>query len=199
MAIPTAPVFHAEGAALDADAHARSDDPAVLERLMVEHRTTVIRYAMRLCVSPADAEDAAQEALLALSRYFRSLRSVAALSTWLFTAVRTHCVRLARRSARHVLDPDGEVADPARSPEDEVVDAQLRVRLSMIIADLEPGHREVLIRRDVLEQPAAEVAAAMGIGVDAAKSRLHRARAEVKSTLLRSLAEPTPVRKARVA
>ena len=180
---------------------AESDDPAVLERLMIEHRTMVIRYAMRLCVSPADAEDAAQEALLALSRYFRSLRSVAALSTWLFTAVRTHCVRLARRSARHLLEPslDEEALDPARSPEDELVDAQLRVRLSTIIASLDPGAREVLLRRDVLEEPAGDVAAALGISVEATKSRLHRARADVKATLLRSLGDPTPARKMRTA
>jgi DNA-directed RNA polymerase specialized sigma24 family protein len=46
---------------------------------------------MRLCISPADAEDATQEALLALARYVGSLREVAALSRWLFLAVRQTC------------------------------------------------------------------------------------------------------------
>ena len=58
---------------------ARNGDATALEELMLARRTEVVRYAMRLCVSPEDAEDAAQEALLALSRYIGRLREVAAL------------------------------------------------------------------------------------------------------------------------
>src|SRR5690242_10031845 len=85
---------------------ARAGDAAALDELMRLCRTTVVRYAVRLCVSPEDAEDAAQEALLALSRYITALREVAALSSWLFLAVRTHCTRLARRSLRKALAAD---------------------------------------------------------------------------------------------
>src|SRR4051794_38241666 len=63
---------------------ARAGDAAALEALMQEHRAEVVRYAVRLCLSPEDAEDAAQEALIALSRYIGALREVAALSSWLF-------------------------------------------------------------------------------------------------------------------
>ena len=42
---------------------ARAGDPAALEELMRERRAQVVRYAMRLCISPADAEDARREAL----------------------------------------------------------------------------------------------------------------------------------------
>jgi RNA polymerase sigma factor (sigma-70 family) len=166
---------------------ASAGDAGALEELLREQRTTVVRYAMRLCISPEDAEDAAQEALLALSRYVGALREAAALSSWLFTAVRTHCLRLARRSLRKALvrgDPGDELADLAPSAEDQLVDEQLRWRLAAVIAALEPTAREVLLRRDVLGQPAAEVAAELGITVDAVKSRLHRARAEAKSRLL---------------
>ena len=41
---------------------ARAGDPVALEALMRQHRAQVVRYAMRLCISPADAEDATQEA-----------------------------------------------------------------------------------------------------------------------------------------
>lgn len=163
-------------------------DPEALEALLRERRTEVVRYAMRLCVSPADVEDAAQEALLALARYIGALREVAALSRWLFLAVRTHCIRLARRSLRHVLSgAPGPVALEGPSAEDQLVDHQLRHRLAHIIAGLDPVSREVLVRRDVLEEPASEAAAALGLSVPALKSRLHRARAEVKATLLAQL------------
>jgi RNA polymerase sigma-70 factor (ECF subfamily) len=168
---------------------ARAGDPAALEALMRERRAQVVRYAMRLCISPADAEDATQEALIALSRYVGVLREVAALSTWLFAAVRTHCTRLARRSLRYALAGDDRepLALEGPSPEEQLVDRQLRQRLSMILGELDPALRDVIVRRDVMGESASEAAAAVGITVEALKSRLHRARQEVKRRLLRSI------------
>lgn len=169
-------------------AAARAGDPAALEALLRARRTEVVRYAMRLCVSPADAEDATQEALLALSRYISALREVAALSRWLFLAVRTHCIRLARRSLRHVVMPDGaELTLEGPDAADQLVDRQLRHRLAKIVASLQPGLRDALLRRDVLGETAPQAAAALGLSVDALKSRLHRARGEVKRRLLADL------------
>lgn len=157
------------------------------------HRAQVVRYAMRLCISPEDAEDATQEALLALARYVGSLREVAALSRWLFLAVRTHCMRYARRSMRHMLSLDGdsplELEGP--SPEEQLVDRQLRQRIAVIFGELDGDTREVLLRRDVLGESADQAAAALELSVPALKSRLHRARAEVKSRLLASLRQQT--------
>lgn len=168
---------------------ARAGDPDALETLLREQRTQVIRYAMRLCVSPADAEDATQEVLLSLARYIGALREVAALSSWLFSAVRTHCTRLARRSLRYALELDEgqplELEGP--NPEDQLVDHQLRQRLAVILSELDPALRDVIIRRDVLGQSARAAADELGLSVEGLKSRLHRARAETKRRLLASI------------
>jgi RNA polymerase sigma factor (sigma-70 family) len=171
---------------------ARAGDAVALEELLRERRTQVVRYAMRLCLSPEDAQDATQEVLLALARYVKALREVAALSTWLFLAVRTHCTRLARRSLRHALslDDGAPLAIEGASPEEQLVDRQLRERLSVVLSEIEPGLRDALLRRDVLGETAVDAARALGISVDALKSRLHRARREVKRRLLASLREP---------
>jgi RNA polymerase sigma factor (sigma-70 family) len=170
---------------------ARAGDPAALDALMREHRAQVIRYAMRLCISPADAEDATQEALIALSRYVGALREVAALSRWLFTAVRTHCTRLARRSLRHVfVDDETPLTLAGPTPEEQLVDRRLRERLAAILADLDPEQREVIIRRDVLGESAKTTADALGITVEAMKSRLHRARRTARDRLLASIRVP---------
>src|SRR3954467_1163047 len=98
---------------------ARAGNRAALEELLRERRTEVVRYAMRLCISPADAEDAVQDTLIALSRYIGQLRAAAALSRWLFLAARPHCVRLARRSLRHVVGlDDAPLAVEGPDPED---------------------------------------------------------------------------------
>jgi RNA polymerase sigma factor (sigma-70 family) len=145
---------------------ARAGDAAALEELMRERRAEVVRYAMRLCISPEDAEDATQEALLALSRYIRSLRAVAALSSWLFLAVRTHCLRLARRSLRYAMTLEGELALEGPTAEEQLVDRQLRHRISVIMSELDPALREVLIRRDVLGESANEAADALALSVN---------------------------------
>jgi RNA polymerase sigma factor (sigma-70 family) len=172
-------------------ARAQAGDARSLEQLLRLQRSQVVRYAMRLCISPEDAEDAAQEALIALARYVVALRRVAALSSWLFAAVRTHCTRLARRALRRRFSSDIEALSSERpGPEDLFVDEQLRLRLAAIIADIEPPLREVLVRRDVLGQSSDEVAHGLGITREAMKSRLHRARADVKRRLLAELARP---------
>jgi RNA polymerase sigma factor (sigma-70 family) len=175
---------------------ARAGDPAALEQLMREHRAEVVRYAMRLCISPEDAEDATQEALLALSRYIGSLREVAALSSWLFLAVRTHCLRLARRSIRHALSLDGDspLSLEGPTPEEQLVDRQLRHRIAIIVSEIDPGLRDVLIRRDVLGESAREAAEALGLSEEALKSRLHRARNELKRRLLASIQDGSRAR-----
>jgi RNA polymerase sigma-70 factor (ECF subfamily) len=171
---------------------ARSGDPNALEALLHERRAQVVRYAMRLCVSPEDAQDATQEVLLALARYVGALREVAALSSWLFVAVRTHCTRLARRSLRHALslDDGAPIALEGPTPEEQLVDRQLRQRLSVVLSEIDPLLRDALLRRDVLGESAIVAAEGLGISVDALKSRLHRARAEVKRRLLASLKTP---------
>jgi RNA polymerase sigma factor (sigma-70 family) len=170
---------------------AREGDAAALSRLMLERRAEVVRYAMRLCISSEDAQDATQEALLALARYARGLREVAALSRWLFLAVRTHCLRLARRSLRHALGHGAgeELALEGDTPEEQFADRQLRERLARVLADLDPLLRDALIRRDILGQSAAEAAAELGLTLPALKSRLHRGRAQARQALLASLAE----------
>lgn len=168
---------------------ARAGDAEALEALMKERRAQVIRYAMRLCISPEDAEDATQEALLALARHVAALREVAALSSWLFAAVRTHCARLARRSLRYLLVDDGlaTLSIEGPSPEEQLVDHQLRHRLAAVLHDIDPILRDAILRRDVLGETAEEAAAELGITVEALKSRLFRARKEVKRLLLASL------------
>ena len=159
-----------------------------LEALLLERRTQVVRYAMRLCISPQDAEDATQEALLALSKHIGALREAAALSRWLFLAVRTHCTRLARRSLKYVLTEDGPpLALEGESPEEQLVDRQLRHRLAGIVAEMSPDLRDALVACDFRGESPQDAARELGVSVPALKSRLHRARAEAKKELLASI------------
>jgi RNA polymerase sigma-70 factor (ECF subfamily) len=162
---------------------AQRGDRLALEALLAHHRRTVFRYGLRYCRSTEDAEDAVQETLWAAARAIGNFRRAAAITTWLFTIVRNKCHRMPFH--KHV-DPDladvlPQLPDPGRSPEEDLATRQVQELLAQALAELEPGHREVLLLRDVEGLTAPQAAQQLGITVQALKSRLHRARAELRT------------------
>lgn len=160
-------------------ARARAGDKSALDRLLADCRPDLQLYARRHCASD-DVEEAVQDALWILYRRLGGLRSVAAFAGWLFQVVRRACLRYALRNRRHVsLD---EL--PAGLDQDQgAANAELRAILSGIIARLPRPYREALVLKDVQGLSADELSAALCISPEAAKSRLHRARAMVREAL----------------
>ncbi len=158
---------------------ARAGDDRALLQLLVACRPDVTRYARRACESD-DVEEAVQDALWLLYRRIGALRAGAALSSWMYQVVRRLCLRFTRRRAsrdRFAGQPltDETVADAA--------DAGLRLDLVRAIGELPAPYRDVLVLRDIRGFEASEAAARLGITVEAAKSRLHRARGLMREML----------------
>lgn len=179
--------------ALLAALHA-GDDQA-LARLLERHAPAVYRFGARMCRDPEDAKDVVQDTLLAAARGLRDFRGGSTLSTWLFTIARSFCIKKHRRRAgepEHVVALDSDegraVAAPAPAPDETAADKEIGAALEDAIQALEPAYREVLVLRDVEGLTAPEVASVLGIGVDAVKSRLHRARSAVRERLAPMLA-----------
>lgn len=181
-------------------AAARQGDAVALEALLVRYQPHLYRFGLRMCGNVEDAGDVAQDSLLSMARSVRDFRGDASVSTWLYTIARRFCIRKRRRSkfapaAEDPLDgPAGDaargLADPAPGPEQTAAGRELETALIAAIDALEPGQREVLLLRDVEGLSAAEVAKVLDLGVDAVKSRLHRARVAVRQRLAPMLAAP---------
>jgi RNA polymerase sigma-70 factor (ECF subfamily) len=163
-AIP-APVFSA----------ARLGDRAAIASLLETTQPDIRRYARATCRTAADAEDADQEALWLLYRRVGTIRSLAALSAWLFTVVRCECLRLARRTGL-VGAPQGGGGDEDAYGAVPAPEAELRLGLAAAIEALPLHYREVALMRDVKEMTIAEIAAALGVTAQTVKARLRRAR-----------------------
>jgi RNA polymerase sigma-70 factor (ECF subfamily) len=152
---------------------------------------------MKMCGDPDDASDVLQETLLAMARSVRDFRGASSLSTWLYTIARSFCIKKRRRSRFApaeeqsldvvLADHDVRLQDPRRNPEEDLAGRQVEAVLARAIAALDPMYREVLVLRDIEGLTAPEVAEVLGIGVDAVKSRLHRARLAVRQTILPDL------------
>lgn len=164
-------------------AAAQAGERAALENLLERHRDTVYRYGLRFCRTTEDAEDAVQETLWAAARSIRKFRRAAAITTWLFAIVRNKCHRLLlfhRHDESDLADLLPALVAEPRSPEEELAAKQVRDILAAALAQLEPPHREVILARDVEGLTAPEAAEQLGISVQALKSRLHRAREQLR-------------------
>jgi RNA polymerase sigma-70 factor, ECF subfamily len=168
---------------------AQAGDLAALHRLLTAHRQGVYRYGLRVCRTTEDAEDAVQEALWAATRALRTFRGTASsMASWLFTIVRRECLRLLeghRRWPRSLDDTEGDGLANAVDPGDALAQRERIELLARGLADLDPLHREVILLRDIQEMSAPQAAAHLGVSVDALKSRLHRARVNLRDHLTR--------------
>lgn len=164
---------------------ARAGDRTSLERWLRRWEQPIYRFAIRMCRDPERAKDVLQESMLAAARGIDGFRGEASPSTWLFTIARSFCGKQRRRRvgepASFVFIDEGTAGeavpllnDSLRSPEEAVSDRRLDAAIGDAIDALEPSQREVLVLRDVEGLSAAEVAAILGVGEEAVKSRLHR-------------------------
>lgn len=165
---------------------AGSGDRRAFEVLLARHGDALFRFAARSAGSARDAEDALQDGLLAAWRGARTFRGEASARTWLFQVVVNACRRRARRRAgepeRHERLEEAAALPADERPTDErVAAAQAGAALERALGSMDADAREVLLLRDVEGLSGEEAAAALGIGLAAMKSRLHRARLELKA------------------
>lgn len=180
---------------------ARQGDRAALEALLDRHQRQVYRFGLKMCRDEEDAKDVVQETLLAMARNVRDFRGASSVSTWLYSIARSFCIKKRRRSK---FAPEHEdqltaveaevqrVADPGRLQDDSLAGRQIEAALERAIASLDPMYREILVLRDVEGLTAPEVAEVTGLTVEAVKSRLHRARLQVRELVAPLLGVPEP-------
>jgi len=172
---------------------ARAGDMQALEDLLQALQPQIYRFGMKMCRQSEDAEDVVQDTMLTLARSFRDFRGASSISTWLYTIARSFCIKKRRKSkfapkVEESLDDlsaaaASAVQSRAPDPEAQAESRETWQQVQAAIRALEPGQREVLMLRDVEGLKAREVAEVVGISVAAVKSRLHRARAELRGHL----------------
>jgi RNA polymerase sigma-70 factor, ECF subfamily len=164
--------------------HPRAATPdEALRALYRDHATALLRYAQWFTDDPAAAEDAVQETFLRAWRHLpRLLADGRPLRPWLRRVLRhimidTDRTAWARRETPHdTLPVEGQVDGGYENLLDRGV-------LAVVLRDLSPAHREVLVETYYRDAPTDRVAARLGIPPGTVRSRLHYALRAVRSQL----------------
>jgi RNA polymerase sigma-70 factor, ECF subfamily len=185
--------------------------PAEADLDLDQYRAELTGYCYRMLGSGFDAEDAVQETLVRAWRSFDGFEGRAALRSWLYRIATNVCLDMlnGRQRRARPMDlttsrrgdsptgtplpeqnwiqpiPDGRLQPSSGDPAELAVSRET-VRLAFVAALqlLTPRQRAVLILRDVLRWPAADVAALLDTTVVSVKSALQRARSTLAASQL---------------
>lgn len=149
--------------------------------------------AVRMVKNVEDAEDVVQEGFFNAYRALPRFKHGSTFGTWLYRIITNTALVKMRKSAREVfLDgaegDDGEgipsgLVDWTETPLDELITQETRALMDEAIEALPLDQRTVFVLRDIDELPASNVAQVLGLSVPAVKSRLHRARVQLRDRL----------------
>jgi len=187
---------HLEVAEADLLERARQGDKEAFYNLVCPCERAVYTAAVTILNNSADAEEVAQEAVLKAFANLASFRGEAKFTTWLIQiSINESRVKL-RKDRRHLYesvdeqraDDEGEYspkdfADWREVPSEALQRRELREALKQAIAHLPSMYREVLILRDVQQRSIQETAQILGLTEGSVKTRLLRARLQMRDAL----------------
>jgi len=177
-------------------AEARAGNHGAFATLVKQYDHHIYRIALNITRNTEDAKDALQESLLKAHTNLGRFEGQSRFYTWLVRiAINESLMKLRRRRREKEVFIDeqpetdngrlmaGEIVDWDENPEERYSQAELREILTKAIESLSPPYRLVSLLRDVEGFSTDETAQTLGISVSAAKSRLLRARSQLRETL----------------
>ena len=174
---------------------ARSGDIGAFESLVRRYDRNVFRIAQHITQNREDAEDVVQDAFLKAYQNLGQFQGQSKFYTWLVRiAVNEALMRLRRRRPERTVSIDEdvkteedsmprEIADWSPNPEQMYTQSELKDILGKTIQGLPPSFRTVFVLRDVEGLSTEETASALDLSVPAVKSRLLRARLQLRERL----------------
>lgn len=180
---------------------ARGGDRDAFGKLVELHQDAVMTAAHYMTGNPEDAEDVAQETFIRAYRSLGTFAGGSSFKTWLLVIATNSSRSLAasrrakKRDSRVLRIESAEDREridlpdrPERSsPEDQALRSELKEALEEAIATLDEESRSLIILRDLLGGSYEEIAAALELPLGTVKSRIHRARLELREKLRKYL------------
>jgi RNA polymerase sigma-70 factor (ECF subfamily) len=175
---------------------AQDGDNRAFDELVKRYENKVYRLAFKILRHEDDAGEALQDAFMSAYKGLKNFKSDSTFSTWLYrVATNAALMKYRKRRDGHIsleqsqnYDEDAdrlEIPDWSALPDEDLLTGELDDILAEGLSRLPDELREVFVMRDIEEQSNSEVAERLQLTVPAVKSRLHRARLQLRDRLNR--------------
>jgi len=176
-------------------ARAADGDFEAFEVLVRKYQARTYAVAVGMMKNAAEAEEVVQDTFLTAFEKLGTFRGESAFSSWLYRVTMNHCLMRLRKKRPALSGDDRFLDDQAavrglalsgdapHSPDVAIDDHRLRDAIDIALAELPDDMRAVLLLRAFEGMSNQEVAELLGDTVSAVKSRLHRARLQVRERI----------------
>ena len=175
---------------------ASKGDKSSFSALVRRYEDTVFKFSFKVCRDKEKAEEALQDTFINVYRKLGSFDGKSKFSTWLYSIVTNNCLMKRRRRKLDTLmesmdepptNGDGSFIDHVarwdETPSDLLLKKEFQHLLNGAILKLPVDYRVVFVLRDLEGKSTEETAEILKISGEAAKSRLRRARAFLRTQL----------------
>jgi RNA polymerase sigma-70 factor (ECF subfamily) len=164
-------------------ARLRTGDDDAYETLFRTHAGVLLAVARKFLGDTDDAAEAVQDAFVSAFRAMGSFEGTSRLGTWLHRITVNACLMKLRGRKRSRFVPLGDRLVPDRAGGDAVSLTEARERVRSGMEQLPAAYREVIRLRDLEGLDTEATAARLGTSAGVVKTRLHRARAALRTVL----------------
>src|SRR5215471_10902322 len=163
--------------------------------LVDRYKSYVFTLTLRFTKNREDAEEVSQDIFIKAYRSLADFKGTAKFSTWLYTIVNTTCITFLRKKRLDIRSLDDEKTFEVADSQDSGFQANVvetKSRQSMVnqaISMLSPDDAEIITLFYKNEQSLEEISQILGLEVNTAKVRLHRARGRLKEKMEKYFSE----------
>jgi len=178
----------------------KANEDAAYDELVRVYHATIFHVAYRMLGDSGDASDVVQEIFLKVFRNINGFKGESALKTWVFRIAFSEILNRLRwwkrrhRQSTVSLDDDyngngnpHQIRDASPTPEQALETKEQDLAIQAALGKLTSDHRSIIILRDIEGFSYSEIADVLGVSIGTVKSRIARARADLKNSLMRYL------------
>lgn len=177
----------------------QANEDAAYDELVRTYHSSIYQVAYRMLGDAGEASDLVQEIFVKIFRHIGGFKSEASLKTWIFKITFSEILnrlrwwkRRYRSSTVSIDEPsrngDGyDLADSKPTPEQILQSKEQEDAVQQALWKLSSEHRSIIVLRDIEGFSYSEIADVLGVSIGTVKSRLARARADLKKSLMRYL------------
>lgn len=168
----------------------QAGDERAFETLVAQYERPIVRFLYRYLGNMEEAKEICQDVFVKIFRGISCFQNQCSLKTWIYRITLNTVLNEKRRWYQRVKDRFMGLEGVARSTPDSVPDPELSLTLSdrsraiaIALKKLRPDHRAILVLRDLEGFSYQEIAGSLGLNLGTVKSRLARARQEMKDAI----------------